>query len=53
MGGLIMYAVEMASCGMVYLTGFMNIGTGVQEILWFALSNLHDCNVGITDGRDL
>jgi hypothetical protein len=34
-----MYAVEMASCGMIY----------VQAILRFGLSNLNDYNVGITD----
>jgi hypothetical protein len=48
---LMMYAVQVASCGVVYLTGFMNIGTGLQVILRFVLSNLYDCNVGITDGR--
>jgi hypothetical protein len=26
------YAIEMASCGMIYLTSFMKIGTGVQAI---------------------
>jgi hypothetical protein len=51
--GLMMYAVEMASCGMLYLTDFMNIGTGVQAVLRFVLSNLHDSKVGITDGRGL
>jgi hypothetical protein len=45
-----MYAVEMASCGMIYITGFMKIGTGVQAILRFCLSNLKGCNVGITGG---
>jgi hypothetical protein len=44
------YAVEMASCGMIYLQSFMNIGTGVQAILRFRLRNLRGCNVGITDG---
>jgi hypothetical protein len=48
-----MYAVEMASGGMIYIRSFMKTGKGVQAILWFCLSNLKRCNVGITDGRDL
>jgi hypothetical protein len=35
---------------MIYITSFMNIGTGVQAILMFCLGNLRSCNVGITDG---
>jgi hypothetical protein len=46
------YAVEIASCGMIYLMSFIKIGTGVQAILRFGLRNLRGCNVGITDGRD-
>jgi hypothetical protein len=46
------YAVEMASCGMIYLPSFMKIGTGVQTILRFFLRNSRGCNVGITDGKD-
>jgi hypothetical protein len=46
------YAVEVASCGMIYIPSFMKIGTGVQVILRFCLRNLRGCNVGITDGRD-
>jgi hypothetical protein len=41
-----MYAVEMASCGMIYLPSFM------KPILRFCLKNLKGCNVGITDGMD-
>jgi hypothetical protein len=37
---------------MIYIPSFMKIGTGVQAILRFPLSNLRGCNVGITDGRD-
>jgi hypothetical protein len=48
-----MYAVEMGSGGMIYLPSFMKIGTGIQAILWFCLSNLKGCNVGITVRRDL
>jgi hypothetical protein len=35
-----MYAVEMASCGIVYLPSFMKIGSGVQGIVRFCLRNL-------------
>jgi hypothetical protein len=33
-----MYAIEMASCGMIYLylPRIMKMSTGVQAILWFA-----------------
>jgi hypothetical protein len=44
---------EMTLCGMIYIPSITNIGTGVQAILSFRLSNLRGCNVGITDGRDL
>jgi hypothetical protein len=47
------YAVEMASCGMVYLPNFMKIATGIQAILRFYLRNFRGSNVGITDGKDL
>jgi hypothetical protein len=47
-----MYSVEMALCGMIYLPSFMKFGTGVQAILRLCLRKLRDCNVGITDGRD-
>jgi hypothetical protein len=43
----------MASCGMIYIPGFMKIGTGVRAILRFCLRNSRDCNVGITEGKDL
>jgi hypothetical protein len=43
------YAIEMASCGMIYTPSFMKIGTGVQAILRFCLSNLRGCEVGITE----
>jgi hypothetical protein len=46
------YAIEIASCGMIYLISFTKIGTGIQAILRFCLRNLRGCNVGITDGRD-
>jgi hypothetical protein len=46
-----MYAIEMASCSMIYLPSFMKICIGVQAILRFCLRNLRGCD-GITDGRD-
>jgi hypothetical protein len=48
-----MYAVGMASCGMIYIPSFMKIAAGVQAIFGFRLRNLSSCNVGITDGKDL
>jgi hypothetical protein len=48
-----MYAVEMASCGTIYIPSFMKTGMSIQAILRFCLSNLNGCNVGITDGIDL
>jgi hypothetical protein len=27
-----MYTIEMASCGMIYILSFMEIGTGIQVI---------------------
>jgi hypothetical protein len=46
------YAVEMASCGMIYTytASFMKTGIGVQAILAFGLRNLKGCNTGIADG---
>jgi hypothetical protein len=50
MGISMIYAFAMASYDMIYLPSFVKIGTGVQAILRFCLSNLKGCNVGITDG---
>jgi hypothetical protein len=49
--GFTKYAVEMASCGIIYLPSFMKIGIGVQAILRIVLRILRGCDVGITDGR--
>jgi hypothetical protein len=46
--GFMKSAVEMGSCGMIYLPSFLKIGTGVEGILKFCLSNLKGCNAGIT-----
>jgi hypothetical protein len=43
----------MTSCGMMYLTSFMEVGTGVRSVLMFYRNNLNGCNVGITDKGDL
>jgi hypothetical protein len=37
-----MYAVEMASCGMIYIRSFVKTDTSIQAILRFNLSNLRD-----------
>jgi hypothetical protein len=46
------YAVEIASCGMIYVPRFMKIGTGIQAILRFGLRNLRGYNFCTTDGRN-
>jgi hypothetical protein len=38
------YAVEMAYCGMIHITGFMKTGTRVQAILRDRLNSLRGCN---------
>jgi hypothetical protein len=48
--GFNVYAVEMASYGMIYMLNSMSTGTGV-EVIRFCFSNLKDCNAGITDER--
>jgi hypothetical protein len=47
------YAVEVASCGLIYIPSFMKIGADIQARLRFCLRNLRGCNVGISDGSDL
>jgi hypothetical protein len=47
------YAFEMASCGMIYISCFMKIGTGVQATLRVCLRYMRGYNNGITEGRDL
>jgi hypothetical protein len=46
------YTVEMASCGMIYITSFIESGTVVQAMLSFA-SYLRGTNIDITNVRDL
>jgi hypothetical protein len=45
------YAIEMPSCGMIYIPSFMKFCTHVERILRFYLSNLKRCYVGISVGR--
>jgi hypothetical protein len=45
------YSVEVALCRMICIPSFIKIGVRIQAILRFCLSNLNDCNVGITDDR--
>jgi hypothetical protein len=47
------HGVEMALYSMIYVPSFMKIGTDIQAVLRFCLSNLRGCNVGVTNGRDL
>jgi hypothetical protein len=47
------HAVEMPSCGMIYIPSFMKTDAGVQAILGVCLRNLRGCNVGVIDGRNL
>jgi hypothetical protein len=43
----------MGSGGTIYVQSLMRIDTGVQVKLRGLPSNLRDCNVGITDSRQL
>jgi hypothetical protein len=47
--GFIKYAIEIASCGMIYIQSFKS---GIQAILRLCFRNMWGCNVGIYDGRD-
>jgi hypothetical protein len=38
---------------MIYIPSVIKIGTGVEGILRFCISNLKGHNIGITDGSDL
>jgi hypothetical protein len=53
MKGCSAYAIDMVSCGNVYIPSFMSIGTSVQAILIFGLINLNGCNVGIAEGKEI
>jgi hypothetical protein len=48
----IKYDVGMLSCD-IYIRRFMNVDIGVQAIFKFYLRSLIDCNVGISDGKEL
>jgi hypothetical protein len=44
-----MHAVEMASCGIIYLPSIMKIRTGIQAILRLCLRNMRGGNVVINN----
>jgi hypothetical protein len=46
-------AIEIVLGGMIYITSFTSIGTGVEGILTIFLGHLKGCNAGITDCGDL
>jgi hypothetical protein len=47
-----LYAIEMTLSGIIFLPSFVKMGTGVEEMIRFCLSNnLNGCNVGIFDGE--
>jgi hypothetical protein len=48
----VIYTTEMPSRGIISLSSFMKIGTGVKAILRFRVNNLNGCNVGITEGKE-
>jgi hypothetical protein len=52
-GVIFRYTVNVAVGGMIYMPSFIKIGIGAQAILRFDLSNLKDCNVGITARKDM
>jgi hypothetical protein len=45
--------VEMGSGVTMYKPSLIKIGSGVEGVLRFCLSNLKICNVVITEGRNL
>lgn len=42
------YVVQMASCGIIYLWSFKQIGRGIQAVLRFSHRHLRSCNIGIS-----
>jgi hypothetical protein len=52
MRGIMMYAIDMSSYGMIFFPSFMKTGKGIEGIVRFCFINLEGSNVGITDGRD-
>jgi hypothetical protein len=47
------YAVEMASFGMIYIPSSMKVGAGIQIILRLRLSYSNLCNMGASDRKEL
>jgi hypothetical protein len=50
--GWVKDTIEMTSSGMICVPSLMKIGSGIQTILRFCLSNLGGYDVGIIDERD-
>jgi hypothetical protein len=48
-----MHVFEISSCDMIFLLSFMKTGAGIQADLRFCLMNFNDCNVGMTNGKEL
>jgi hypothetical protein len=46
-------AIQVGLDDMIYIPSFMTIGSGIQVILRFCLSNFGGCKIGNSDGRDL
>jgi hypothetical protein len=53
MGDIIMYVVETAQYGVIYLPSFIKIDAGIQAIWRFFLSNLNGSNAGTAEGNNL
>jgi hypothetical protein len=53
MEGIMKYAVEMASGGMIYIPSFVTICSGIQVMLRLLPQQFKSCSVGIIDEREL
>jgi hypothetical protein len=53
MGRFYEVRLQMALYGTIYVSRFVKIATGVRAILKFCINSFGDCNIGITDGKDL
>jgi hypothetical protein len=47
------FGIEMSTGGMMLISNFMVVCSGIQVILRFCHNNLRGCNVGITDDMNL
>jgi hypothetical protein len=53
MGGIYEVAIEVASCGMIYIPSFMTIGSGIQVVLRLLPQQFRGYGTSISDRRDL